>query len=300
MLSETEFFAIVSALKETFDLSSLTEFTVECNPESVTESLATVWKDCGVNRVSMGVQSFSDPHLKTLGRLHTAAEAEKAFHLLRKMGFDNVSLDLMAALPRQSEGELKDDLRKMIELSPEHLSVYLLKVEPGSSFGRSGVSEAGEDVQRRHYLLAHKMLTDAGYEHYEISNFAKPGRRARHNSVYWQGGEYLAFGPGAFGYVDGVRYSVPPDTEDFCRKAGLVPVVIEEEIDLEESLKEAVFLGLRLSDGVDISLIPSEKASFVQNLCKGGFATVSEGRLALTAEGFLISDYITASLLPDR
>ncbi len=300
LLTEEDFRAIASVLQETFDLSPLTEFTVECNPESVSSALAKTWKECGVNRVSMGVQTFSDGQLKTLGRLHTAAKAKESFAVLRKTGFDNISLDLMMALPHQTAEDLQRDLEKMIALSPEHLSVYLLKIESDSPFGRAGVAEAEDEVQRQQYLLADRILTAAGYEHYEISNFAKPGFRAKHNSVYWQGGEYLAFGPGASGFVDGVRYSIPSDTVEFCRKDGLLFPVEEEIIGREEALREAVFLGLRLSDGIDISLIPPEKMTIVKQACGQNLATLSHNKFALTAEGFLISDYLISSLWPDK
>ncbi len=298
LLSQSDFISIVSALRDTFDLSSCAEFTVECNPESVSPSLAEIWRNCGVDRVSMGVQTFCNDQLKTLGRLHTKARAAEAFAELRGAGFQNISLDLMTALPGQREEDLRADLAQMLALSPEHLSVYLLKVEPGSVFGLKGVAEADEETQRSMYLLAHEVLTRAGYEHYEISNFAKPGYRAKHNGVYWAGGEYLAFGPGAFGYCRGKRYHVPADTAEYCRKNGLVSPVVDETVDIEESQKEAIFLGLRLSEGISRSLIPKEKEPFVKTLCKHGFATLTDDRFSLTAEGFLISDYVIRELLP--
>jgi oxygen-independent coproporphyrinogen-3 oxidase len=144
------------------------------------------------------------------------------------------------------------------------------------------------------------MLTKAGYEHYEISNFAKPGFRAKHNSVYWQGGEYLAFGPGASGFCDGVRYHIPPDTAEFCAQSGRVSPVEDEIVDEVESRTEAIFLGLRLSDGISPLLIPQEKFPFVQKLCSMGYGILTEDRFALTAEGFLISDYVIRELLPER
>ena len=245
MLSERDFSSVAEALRETFDLSSCEEFTVECNPESVTSELIRTWRFCGVNRVSMGVQTFHDSHLNTLGRLHTAADAEVAYRMLRQGGFENISLDLMAALPQQTEDELRDDLERILTLFPEHISVYLLKIEENSPFGRQGVAEADDEVQRDFYLLTHRMLTAGGYEHYEISNFARPGYRARHNSVYWAGGEYLAFGPGASGFYEGVRYRIPADTPLFCRQKGKVSPVVEEVVDREEARREAVFLGLR-------------------------------------------------------
>lgn len=300
LLSCSDFSEIVSTLNETFDLSSCEEFTVECNPESVTPVLAETWLSQGVDRVSMGVQTFSDDQLKLLGRLHTKDRAIEAFGELREAGFQNISLDLMAALPGQTEEALKDDLQQMLELSPEHLSVYLLKVEPGSVFGLKGIPEAEEELQRSMYLLTHNVLTTAGYEHYEISNFAKPGFRAKHNSAYWAGREYLAFGPGASGYYNGIRYHIPCDTAEFCAKNGLLAPVTDEIIDVEESRKESIFLGLRLSDGISRSCISKEKESFVKTLCDHGYATLTEDRFSLTAEGFLISDYVIRELLPER
>ena len=300
LLSEKDFSLIVAALNVTFDLSSCAEFTVECNPESVSPSLARTWLEQGVNRISMGVQTFSDAHLRSLGRLHTKARAEQAYRELRSVGFDNISLDLMAALPQQTVPELTDDLQRMIALSPEHLSVYLLKIEPGSVFGLKAVPEADEDLQRSMYLLTHDVLTRAGYEHYEISNFAKPGFRAKHNGVYWAGGEYLAFGAGAFGFYRGVRYHGPADTTAFCNKNGLLRPIVDEIVDAEESRREAVFLGLRLSEGIDRSLLPEGKKSFVETLCQHGYATLTDRRFALTAEGFLISDYVIRELLSVR
>ncbi len=298
LLSERDFITVVSALKETFDLSACEEFTVECNPESVSPHLAETWRVQGVNRVSMGVQTFSDAHLKTLGRLHSKNRALEAFKELRSAGFSNISLDLMAALPEQTEEELNRDLRQMISLSPEHLSVYLLKIEPGSAFGLQGISEVHEELQRSMYLLVHNTLAAAGYEHYEISNFAKPGFRARHNSAYWQGREYLAFGPGASGYYQGVRYHIPANTAEYCAQKGLLAPVIDERIDGEESLRESLFLGLRLVDGIDRALIPSEKDSFVEMLCQHGYAKLTDNRFSLTAEGFLVSDYVIRELMP--
>lgn len=299
-MSEREFSLIVAALNETFDLSSCDEFTVECNPESISPSLARTWLEQGVNRVSMGVQTFSDEYLRNLGRLHTRARAEQAYRELRSVGFDQISLDLMAALPQQTVPELTDDLQRMIALSPEHLSVYLLKIESGSAFGRRAVPEADEDLQRTMYLLAHEMLTRAGYEHYEISNFAKPGLRAKHNGVYWAGGEYLAFGAGAFGFYRGVRYHIPADTAAFCRENGLLRPVADEIVDAEESRREAVFLGLRLAEGIDRALLPEAKKTFVETLCRHGYAVLTDRRFALTAEGFLISDYVIRELLSVR
>ncbi len=300
LLPEADFTAIAKTLYETFDLSSCQEFTVECNPESVTPSLAEAWKKSGVNRISMGIQTFSDLQLKTLGRLHDRVKALSSYEVLQQAGFDNISLDLMMALPGQTLDDLTDDLNQMISLNPRHLSVYLLKIEPNSVFGSVGVPESSDELQRECYLLAHKMLTEAGYEHYEISNFAKPGYRAKHNSAYWQGGEYLAFGPGASGFCDSVRYCIPSDTARFCTEMGMISPVLEEIVDGVECRKEAVFLGLRLADGISRSLIDQEKLPFIQQLCDLGYATLTDDRFSLTAEGFLISDYVIRELLPER
>lgn len=300
LLSGEEFSLIVTALRETFDLSACVEFTVECNPESVSAPLVQTWLLQGVNRVSMGVQTFSDRHLSRLARLHTASRAREAYWEMRAGGVQNISLDLMIALPEQTEAELLEDLQKVLSLSPEHLSVYLLKVEPNSSFGKTGVLELHEDVQRTMYLLADGVLSKGGYEHYEISNFARPGFRARHNNVYWTGGEYLGFGPGASGFYQGMRYHIPADTALFCEQKGRVSPCIDELVDARETLRERIMLGLRLSDGIDPALIPLEKNGFVRSLCKSGLAVLSEDRFALTPKGFLVSDQVISALLPEK
>lgn len=300
LLSERDFETIVSALRETFDLSRCAEFTVECNPESVSPALVEAWLRNGVDRVSMGVQTFSDRQLKRLGRLHTKDRALQAYGELRTCGFENISLDLMAALPGQTPEDLAGDLEQMLSLFPEHLSVYLLKVEPESVFGKTGVAEADEELQRELYLLTDRTLTRNGYEHYEISNFCRPGFRAKHNGVYWAGGEYLAFGPGASGYYRSVRYHIPFDTARFCREKGLVEPIVDETVDPEEARREAVFLGLRLSEGIDRMLISPDKEPFLRMLCKKGLASLTDTRFALTPEGFLLSDYVIRELLPER
>jgi len=300
LLSARDFERVSECLRETFDLSSCEEFTVECNPESVTLPLAEVWLRCGVDRVSMGIQSFSDDHLSRLGRLHDGKTAEDAFEILRRAGFGNISVDLMAALPGQTEEEFRTDLSRVLALGPEHVSVYLLKIEENSPFGLAKIAEADEELQRSLYLAAHRRLTEGGYEHYEISNFARPGYRSRHNSVYWTGGEYLAFGPGASGYYRSVRYRIPADTDGFCRSCGAVPEIVEETVDREEAEREAIFLGLRLSDGIDRNLIRSGKLPFAETLCRQGLAVLTENRFALTAEGFLVSDYVISELMPDK
>lgn len=299
LLSPDDFDMIASALRETFDLTSCAEFTVECNPESVTPALADRWLSHGVDRVSMGVQTFSDAALARLGRLHTAARAEAAYGELRRCGVKKISLDLMAALPDQTISHLASDLDSMIALSPEHVSVYLLKIEPRSALGRLGVAEADEDLQREMYLTTHRRLTAAGFEHYEISNFAKPGCRALHNSHYWQGGEYLAFGPNASGFVDGVRFRIPADTSAFCASNGQVSPIVEEIVNREEAAREKILLGLRCSDGVPVSAVSPEKQPLLPSLCRAGLAALSDGRFALTAEGFLVSDAVISQLMPE-
>lgn len=297
LLSASDFRRIFSAFEDAFDLSSCEEITVECNPESITEALGETLLECGVNRISMGIQTFSPSALQLLGRLHSAEQGEAAYKMLRKVGFSNLSLDLMIALPGQTESDVAADLNRMIALSPEHLSVYLLSVDPDSAFGAMHVSEADEEVQRALYLLTHRTLTAAGYDHYEISNFARPGARALHNSRYWQGKEYLAFGPGAAGFVDGVRYRIPADRDAFCRLRGMVSPIVEDVLSAEGRQREAVFLGLRCSDGIPNSLISADKKPILERLLFDGLAIRKGDRISLTAEGFLVSDGIIGMLL---
>lgn len=296
VLSAEQLVRILSAVRSRFEVDDGAEITVEMNPENVSGTLVRALVENGVGRVSMGVQSFVDGELSLLGRKGSAAVCETAFETLRNCGVENISLDLMLAIPSQTEKTLAYSLEKTLSLRPEHISAYLLKVEKNTLFGRRGVAEADEDIQRALYLQTCKTLEDAGYEHYEISNFAKKGFRSVHNSSYWQGVPYLCFGCGASGF-DGVRrYKYGVSVDEYIRSDGLVLPETEEILDGKDLLGERIMLSLRTSDGVSRSLLTDAQIRFLKSLESAGLTLEKPGGFRLTDEGFLLSNTIILKL----
>ena len=210
LLEPSEIRDIVVACRAAFDISGGAEVTLEANPESVTEERLAGYRAAGINRVSFGVQSFRDNELQRLTRLHGAARARSAYREARAAGFDNISLDLMMWLPNQRVDEWLESVDQAIALSPDHLSLYMLEVYPNAplkeDMARARWSQAPDDDAALMYVSAMERLESAGYEQYEISNVARPGRRSRHNLKYWQDEEWLGFGCGAHSTLDGVRW----------------------------------------------------------------------------------------------
>ena len=271
------------------------EFTVEVNPESVSLPFLTAAKECGVNRISMGVQSFDDTVLHRLGRLADSQTCLRAYDMIRAVGFDNVSLDLMLAVPGQTDRSLDRSLQTVCALDPEHISAYLLKIEPNTVFGRAGIAEADEEIQRRYYLRTVDVLTSHGYSQYEISNFGKAGKKSRHNSAYWQSKPYRAYGAGAYGFDGKTRYHIAPVREAFA--AGNVQVIVDQEMDAAGLREEHIMLSLRTSDGIEKSVLNDRQTDLFERLIANGLARRTTDGYALTAEGFLVSDAIIVSLL---
>jgi len=234
-----------------------TEFSVEANPCTIDESVVEVLAESGVNRASLGVQSFQESELAVLGRLHTPDQALRAFALLRSAGVNNISMDLIYGIPGQGLASWRRSLEQALELGVEHLSCYGLSVEPGTPL-RSKVQagefqELDDDLQKDCYFAAIDMARRAGLEHYEISNFARPGRRCRHNLTYWQNEPYLGIGPAAASYIAGVRRTNLPDLTVYVQavRAGLPPPSRSEKLGGKAAMGEALMLALRLREGVD-------------------------------------------------
>lgn len=252
---EGEYIAdIMDAVYDTFNVSDDAEITIEINPKTIDERKLYIYRRSGINRVSMGMQSMNDEELKLIGRAHTVSEGVKSYELIRKMGFDNVSLDLMYALPNQTEMTLKDTLDQMIALSPEHISCYGLSIDEGTPLWvdmKNGIITKKDDEEYfRMYEIIREALAKQGYLHYEISNFSKPGFQARHNTSYWRGNEYYAMGAGASGFIGDERFVYTEGVEEFIRNPHIYTV--EETLTQEDKMSEFVFLGLRmLIDGVD-------------------------------------------------
>lgn len=294
LLMPEDLAAVCESLWE-IGLLSGAEFTVEVNPESVTDAFLEEAKRSGVNRISMGVQSFDDAELRQLGRLANAETCLRAVEKIRHHGFKNLSLDLMLAIPGQSDASLMQTLKRTVELCPEHLSAYLLKVEEGTPFAMRGIQEQDEEIQRQRYLDTSAFLQENGYEHYEISNFARPGFRSQHNSSYWQGKPYAAYGCGAHGY-DGVRRWYYAEDVDAFLRTGTAEKITEQVLTQEDRKQERVLLGLRTAEGICETDISPEKRTLLPLLANRGLIRFTEDGFALTPEGFLVSDAVILQL----
>jgi oxygen-independent coproporphyrinogen III oxidase len=261
LLHPDEVFAIVQACQAAFAMARDCEVTLEANPETVSTENLAAYRRAGVNRLSFGVQSFRDDELRRLSRLHGAARARAAYDEARQAGFDNVSLDLMMWLPAQQVGHWLESVDQAIALGPDHLSLYMLEVYPNAplkdDMARAAWSQAPDEDVAAMYLTAMERLETAGYPQYEISNVSRPGRQSRHNLKYWSDGEWLGFGCGAHSTVDGVRWKNVSATDDYIFRvaAHRSPAIDRRRLSAAERLGDALFTGLRLSQGVDIAAI---------------------------------------------
>ncbi len=259
LLLSSEFSEICSALAASYDLGGVEEFTVEVNPDDICrkggEELLNAYRDCGVNRVSIGVQSFHDDHLRWMNRRHDAAEAERAVRILTDK-FSNVSLDLIFGYAGLTDTEWEQDIRKAAGLGVQHISSYQMSLDPGSMLSKLAdkgrYSEPDEELCRRQYFLLQDILDEEGFVQYEISNFCRPGYHSRHNSAYWRREPYLGLGPGAHSFDGDRRRSWNAD--DLGRWLDGAPKDGETLTDID-IYNEKVMLGLRTSEGVDASLI---------------------------------------------
>lgn len=292
--------AIVAAIAGDVPLAAGAEVTLEANPDDVTEERAHVWASAGVNRISLGVQSHDPGVLQWMHRTHRAEQVPQAVRALRAAGIDNISMDLIFALPAVLERDWGRDLRATIELQPTHLSLYGLTVEPHTPLFRW--TERGTTITlpderyATEFLEAHAVLGAAGFEYYEVSNAARPGFRSRHNSAYWGGADYIGLGPSAHSFLHGERrWNVREWAEYQARSAAGAAVVAGAECPGPDARAlERRYLGLRTSDGLDLGQLPPETA---QRWCREGWALVSSGRLRLTPEGWLRLDALVGAAL---
>lgn len=264
---------------EQFDISESAEITCEVNPKTVNYEFLRQMREAGFNRLSVGVQSLDDGMLKTLGRIHDSADAVKCVYEARKAGFENLSCDLMFALPGQSIDMVERDVRRMLELQPDHISLYPLSIEHGTLFYARGVQKPDENAEYAMYKLICRMLKEAGYIHYEISNYCLPGKESRHNINYWRGGEYIGCGHGSHSYAAGYRFNY----------TGYM-----EQITPEDAANEKLMLGLRLAEGIPVHKEAVEK---VKKYIEHGYAVYADGQLSLTEDGFWISNAVIGDLL---
>lgn len=264
---------------EVFEIPEGAEVTCEVNPKTVNRDFLEQMREAGFNRLSIGVQSLNEDMLKILGRIHNSEDAVRCVRDGRKAGFDNISCDLMFALPNQTLQMAEADVRRMLELRPDHISLYPLSIEHGTMFYARGVQKPDENTEYAMYKLICRMLKEAGYIHYEVSNYCLPGKESRHNINYWRGGEYIGCGHGSHSYAAGYRFNY----------TGYM-----EQITPEDAESEKIMLGLRLAEG-----IPADKdmAGKVQKYIDRGYAEYCDGRLRLTEDGFWISNAVIGDIL---
>jgi oxygen-independent coproporphyrinogen III oxidase len=299
--------ATLEALQRHVGWADDAEVTLEANPEDITPAVVDAWRRAGVNRLSIGVQSFDDLVLSWMHRVHDAAGAERAIDSARAGGIEAFSVDLIFAMPDRLARQWDTDLARVIALQPDHVSLYGLTVEPHTPLGRwharGQESEASDERYEREFLAAHDGLQAAGFEHYEVSNFARPGRRARHNSAYWRGVPYLGLGPSAHGY-NGV--SRRWDVEAYAAWDRAVrdlqdPVGGEEVLTSENRIAEGVYLGLRTRDGL---VVNERELVHMTAWEQAGWITVHRDvdahRVVCTAQGWMRLDALAADLTAFR
>lgn len=297
---------LVSGIEETIDTSGVVEWTMECNPDDISPTLAEWIVQSPVTRVSLGVQTFSDTRLRWLRRRHTAAEARAAVSRLRSVGLSNISLDLMFGFPGETHEEWKHDINGVLALRPEHISAYSLMYDEGTPLAamlsRSEVSEIDEELSRQMYETLIDRLAAAGYEHYEISNFCLPVHESRHNSAYWNLTPYLGIGAAAHSF-DGKRRWW--NVSDICRYIdGIMsgqPIRDQETIDGRTRYNDIITTALRTRRGITLDTLPTEQRKYLLSQAErhivSGCLAVSDGHLMLTREGIFTSDDIQSDLI---
>lgn len=310
LLTGDQIWRIIDAVKANYTISTDAEITLEANPATLTREKLESYRRAGVNRLSMGVQSMNDARLQYLGRIHTAEDAVKEFRMARAAGFDNINLDLIFAVPGTHLSDVMEDLQAITALQPEHISFYSLQLEEGTPFfqqfetGR--LQEVPDDEDREMYHRGCRFLKEQGYEHYEISNYAKAGYASRHNSKYWSMAEYVGLGLGASSYVGHCRMENLSDLKEYGAAVhrGQKPFETVYSNSEKDDVAEAVFTGLRRREGISFKDVLGSREEFFQyysdaeadiaEFCKGGFLEVTDVGMRLTEQGIDISNRIMA------
>lgn len=312
VLSLGQFFRLFDLIEKHLLLAADAEITVESNPGTITARTLDLLKDRGVNRFSIGVQSFSDQVLAVLGRTHSAGKAFAAVRAAREAGFGNIGIDLIYGVPEQTEDQWQRTVEAALSLGPDHLSVYSLSLDEGSPLSRE--ARAGrfmlpdDEIVERMYGTAIQSLAVAGLRQYEISNFCVPGKECRHNCNYWARGEYLGLGPGAWSFIGNTRSMNVADVNEYVARMtdGIPAVDTREELNRDQSAAETLFLGLRRTTGIDLDhydrMFGADATKTlrkkIQKLDGSGLFQIENTRLSLTLRGFLLSNEALTSILP--
>jgi len=316
LLTPGQLGSILSRLRSTYTIATDAEITLETNPGTVTPEKLAAFRSMGVNRLSIGIQSFRDDELQFLGRIHDSSQAVEAVRLARGAGFDNVSIDLIYSLPGQTPDRWMYTLERGLALDPQHISAYSLIVEDNTPLARMvrarQVSPNPVEAEAALFELTMRILEENGFEHYEVSNYAKPGARSRHNYSYWSHVNYLGFGPSAHSFWrsddgrSGERWANVANVSTYSRRLRDQerPLAFEEKVGLKELVNERIFLGLR-SDGIDLRRLETEFAigldsaqrETVRQLVQESLAVLQGDMLRLTPRGFVLCDEIAARLM---
>ncbi len=298
ILASREIAGILEKLRGITAFTKDAEITVECNPGTLTEEKLKVYRAAGINRLSMGLQSADEGELQMLGRIHTWQDFADNFWLARRCGFDNINVDLMSALPGQTIESWRETLTKVLALEPEHISAYSLIIEEGTPFFEMYDNHPellpSEEEERQMYYDTKEILKAHGYERYEISNYAKPGRACSHNLAYWERENYLGLGLGAASLLGNVRRSNQTSLEEYLQgnHEG------EEELLTDQAaMEEYFFLGLRKMEGVDLPLYQEIYEKTVENLIKEGLLCLEGNRIHLSERGIDVSNYVLSEFL---
>ena len=309
VLEEKELKLILDVVQNNFNLSGNVEITLEANPDDLSEYNLNYFKKLGVNRLSIGIQSFHNEFLSFLHRTHSAERAIEGITNARKIGFNNISIDLIYAIPGESNDQWLADIDKALELNPEHISCYSLTIEEKTVFGKwaanGKLKPVEDDIAAMHLELLMGKLEAHGYEHYEISNFAKPGFHSRHNSSYWNGDYYLGVGPSAHSYNGNTRQFNISNNHHYIKaiQQGQIPFELEI-LSREDKINEYLLISLRTSKGANLSKLKSEygfnlieeASTYINNLISKDLALLENDTLCLTKKGKLLADKIASDL----
>ena len=303
LLHPSEIERLIEHSRQIFDCSAVEEITIEVNPDDITNDYVSALRQTSVNRISMGIQSLNDECLQFMGRRHNAAGAVSAVNRLRHAGFDNISVDVIFGVPGFEES-LESTLTEVLKLNVEHISAYHLTIEPATRFGKmlakGDISQVSEQRSEDEFLTVHQRFTEAGFEHYEVSNFAKPSRRSRHNSSYWTGTQYLGIGPGAHSFNGTTRRWCDQDVKEYCQAVEYG----SETLSAIDRLNEYIMVSLRRVEGIDLETISShwsrEDAERIERAAEpfleSGWLVKDGAKIAVPADHFLVSDTIIGEL----
>ena len=304
LLGDSYIAEILQTLRRTFNISPRAEISLEANPESLSLELLQAFKSSGINRISIGAQSFDDSLLQTLGRIHTAETALKSIDMAGEAGFENISIDLIFGIAGQTVDTWRESLKQAAAKSPAHISAYGLTIEKGTPYDKmlqkGELNLPADDIQAEMYQVLNEMLAGEGYRRYEVSNFARPGSECQHNYKYWRDDKYIGLGPSAHSYDGDSRTANYKNLDKYLTsiKKGKLPVNFKEKLTDKQRAEERLLLGLRIAEGIDLNLIKDVlNDQALTDFQEQGYIEKKLNNIMLTDKGFLVADEIIVKLL---